>query len=61
MTFVKTTLELEKLEDGDRLEVILNEGEPLENVPRSAEDRGFKVIEKVHVGNAVHKILIEKS
>ena len=36
MTFVKTKIELSKLSEGDILEVLLAEGEPLENVPRNA-------------------------
>ena len=34
MTFVKTKIELSKLKPGDILEVLLAEGEPLDNVPR---------------------------
>ncbi len=34
MTFVKTKIELSKLQPGDILEVLLAEGEPLDNVPR---------------------------
>ena len=41
MTFVKTKLQLEKLAKGDRLEVLLNEGEPLENVPKTAKEQGY--------------------
>ena len=36
MTFVKTKLKLAQIAAGDTLEVLLTEGEPLENVPRSA-------------------------
>ena len=32
MTFVKTKIELSKLAEGDTLEVLLSEGEPLDNV-----------------------------
>lgn len=60
MTFVKTKLKLSKLEPGDILEVLLSEGEPLENVPRSAAEQGFTVLETTHVGGAVHKVVIRK-
>jgi TusA-related sulfurtransferase len=60
MTFVKTKIELSKLNKGDKLEVLLTEGEPLENVPRSAEEQGFKIIDIIHVGKNFHKITIEK-
>ncbi len=60
MTFVKAKLELEKLEAGEQLEVLLTEGEPLENVPRSAEEQGFTVLETVRVENKLYRVLIEK-
>lgn len=60
MTFVKTKIELSKLQPGDRLEVLLTEGEPLENVPRSSEEQGFKVISVGKVKDNIHKIIIEK-
>ena len=60
MTFVKTKLELEKLRPGDTLEVLLTEGEPLNNVPRTAAEQGFAVVEKTHVRDNVHRLLIRK-
>ena len=60
MTFVKTKIELSKLQPGDRLEVLLTEGEPLENVPMSSEEQGYKVISVEHVKENIHKIIIEK-
>jgi TusA-related sulfurtransferase len=44
MTFVKTKIALNKLQAGDVLNVKVTEGEPLENVPRSAVEQGFKVL-----------------
>ena len=41
MTFVKTKLKLEELEEGDTLEILLTTGEPLNNVPRTATEQGF--------------------
>lgn len=43
MTFVKTKIELNKLKAGDVLNVKVAEGEPLENVPKSAAEQGFNV------------------
>lgn len=60
MTFVKTKIELSKLQKGDVLEVHLTEGEPLENVPKSASEQGFYVLEISHLKDNVYKILIEK-
>ncbi len=44
MTFVKTKIALEDLDDGQILEIRLNEGEPIQNVPRSLKDEGHKVL-----------------
>jgi TusA-related sulfurtransferase len=60
MTFVKTRLELDKLKPGDRLEVLLSEGEPLDNVPKSVSALGYDVIETAHAGGKTHKVVIEK-
>lgn len=60
MTFVKTKLELEKLVDGDTLEVLLREGEPLTNVPKTATEQGFTVVESTHVSGTIHKLVIRK-
>jgi TusA-related sulfurtransferase len=43
VTFVKTLAALEELEDGQTLEVRLNGGEPIQNVPRSLKDEGHRV------------------
>jgi TusA-related sulfurtransferase len=43
VTFVKTKVALEELEDGQILEVRLNDGEPVQNVPRSLKDEGHRV------------------
>ncbi len=43
MTFVRTRIALDQLPDQGVLEVLLREGEPLENVPRSAAELGFDV------------------
>jgi TusA-related sulfurtransferase len=43
VTFVKTKVALEDLEDGQILKVRLNAGEAIQNVPRSLKDEGHKV------------------
>lgn len=44
MTFVKAKAAIEELEVGDVLEVIMNEGEPVQNVPRSMKEDGQQVL-----------------
>ncbi len=60
MTFVKTKLEMEKLGEGDQLEVLLTEGEPLENVPKTANEQGYSILKIEQIDNRIYKILIEK-
>ncbi|MDR2041998.1 MAG: sulfurtransferase TusA family protein [Tannerella sp.] len=60
MTFVKIKIELSKLQEDDELEVLLCEGEPLENVPRTAREQGYRVVDIQMVGDAVFKVIIKK-
>jgi len=61
MNFVKTKLKLETLPAGARLTVILDDGEPIENVPKSLEEQGQKVLEQERISGRQWKILVEKS
>ena len=60
MTFVKTKIELSRLQPGDILEVLLSEGEPFDNVPRNAKEQGYNVIGVEHVEGTTHKVIIRK-
>lgn len=60
MTFVKVKIELLRLQSGDILEVLLSEGEPLDNVPRNAKEQGYNVLGVEHVEGTTHKITIKK-
>ena len=60
MTFVKTKIELSKLNEGDILEVLLSEGEPLDNVPRNAKEQGYNILSVEHVEGTTHKVTIKK-
>ncbi|MCR4559110.1 MAG: sulfurtransferase TusA family protein [Bacteroidales bacterium] len=60
MTFVKTKLKLAQIADGDILEVLLTEGEPLNNLPRSAQEQGYNVLEVKHLEGKIHKVVIQK-
>lgn len=50
LNFVKAKLELEKLETGSILEVLLDKGEPVRNVPDSFIQQGQDVIEIKNIG-----------
>ena len=60
MNFVKVKFDLAGMKTGDRLEVLLGEGEPIRNVPRSVVDEGHKVLAQSKVENH-WSVLIEKA
>jgi sulfite reductase (ferredoxin) len=51
MNFVKTKLALEGLTSGQRLKILLDDGPPIQNVPRSVAGEGHKVLEQVREGD----------
>ncbi len=62
MTYVKTRIALERLAEGDVLEVLLSAGEPVESVPKSAEEDGHRVllVEALDSTGAAYRVLLEK-
>ncbi len=59
LNFVKTKLALEDLSPGDLLEIIIDEGDAMLNVPRSVKEEGHKIIKVTPLGETF-QILIEK-
>ncbi len=58
--FVKTKLKLEAMDPGDILEVVLDAGEPIANVPKSVKEEGHKIV-KVIKDDGSFRIMIEVS
>lgn len=61
VTFVKTKVALEELEDGQILRVHLNDGEPVQNVPRSVKDEGHKVLKLQDNQDGTYELYIRKT
>jgi sulfite reductase (ferredoxin) len=59
MNFVKTKLELAAMQSGELLEVWLDDGKPIENVPGSVKLEGHQVLEQEPVDD-YWKVLIRK-
>ena len=57
MTMVKVKLKLSRMADGDTLDVLLSEGEPLESVPRTAKEQGHHVEDIRKEGEYYHVII----
>ena len=60
ITFVKVKVALEELEDGQTLAVHLNDGEPIQNVPRSLKDEGHKALSVDKNEDGTFSLLVEK-
>ena len=60
ITFVKTKVALEDLDDGQILEVHINGGEPIQNVPRSLKDEFHKVLELNDNEDGTFTLFVEK-
>lgn len=59
LNFVKTKLAIEQLEVGEYLEVILDEGDAMLNVPRSIKEEGHRVVKVTPLGET-YSVIIEK-
>ncbi len=59
MNWVRTKLRLEELDPGEPLEVLLDEGEPVQNVPRSARSEGHRILNLKREGS-YYRVLIER-
>jgi tRNA 2-thiouridine synthesizing protein A len=60
MTFVKAKVALEELNDGQILSIRLNDGEPIQNVPRSIKDEGHKILKLVDNGDETYNLIVKK-
>ena len=60
VTFVKTKVALEELEDGQILQVHLNDGEPVQNVPRSVKDEGHQVLKLIDNEDGTYELYSRK-
>ena len=61
MNLVYTKVELAKLQSGQILEIILDDGPPINNVPGSLERECHKILEKTQLEDGAWSILIEKA
>jgi TusA-related sulfurtransferase len=57
--YVKTKLKLESMRGGQVLSVIVDDGEPIRNVPRSISEDGHTILRQEKVGNCF-RVLIRK-
>jgi len=61
LNFVRTKLKLEEMEEGQVLEVILDDGEAILNVPRSVKEDGHRVLWVEELPDGTYKVLIRRA
>ncbi|HXX79996.1 MAG TPA: sulfurtransferase TusA family protein [Thermodesulfovibrionales bacterium] len=60
MNFVKTKLKLDEIERGELLEIFLDGGDPIRNVPRSVEAEGHEVLHTKRLIDGTYSILVRR-
>ena len=60
MTFVTAKVKLEELDEGQVLAIRMNDGEPVQNVPRSVKDDGHKILKLQDNGDETYTLYVEK-
>ena len=60
VNFAKTKVQMARMIPGEIIEVVLDDGEPIQNVPRSAQLEGHKVLNQEKIDDH-WRVLIEKT
>jgi tRNA 2-thiouridine synthesizing protein A len=61
VTFVKTKVALDELEEGQILSIRLNDGEPVQNVPRSVKEEGHQILKLYDNNDGTYTLIVQKS
>lgn len=59
-TFVKAKVALEELDDGQILAVKMNDGEPVQNVPRSIKEEGHQILKLINNEDGTFTLIVKK-
>ena len=60
VTFVKAKVALEELDDGQVLSIKMNDGEPVQNVPRSIKEEGHKILKLIDNEDGTYNLIVKK-
>lgn len=60
LTFVKAKVALDELDNGQILAIRLNDGEPVQNVPRSMKDDGQQVLKLEDNEDGTYTLYVKK-
>ena len=61
VTFVKAKVELVEMEKGEILAIRMNDGEPVQNVPRSIKEEGHQILKLNTNEDGTYTLLVKKA
>jgi tRNA 2-thiouridine synthesizing protein A len=60
ITFVKAKVAMDELDEGQIISIRLNDGEPVQNVPRSLKDEGHKILKLIDNQDGTYNLHVKK-
>ena len=60
MTFVKAKVTIDELDDGEVLVIRMNDGEPVQNVPRSMKEEGHQILKLQDNEDGTYTLYVRK-
>ena len=60
ITFVKAKVALDELEDGQIISIRMNDGEPVQNVPRSIKEEGHQILKLIDNLDNTYSLIVKK-
>ena len=60
LTFVKAKVAMDELEDGEVIAIRMNDGEPVQNVPRSIKEEGHQILKLNTNDDGTYTLFVKK-
>lgn len=60
LTFVKAKVAIDELDDGEVITIRMNDGEPVQNVPRSIKEEGHQILKLVNNEDGTYTLVVKK-
>lgn len=60
LTFVKAKVAIDELDDGEVIAIRMNDGEPVQNVPRSIKEEGHQILKLDENDDGTYTLYVRK-
>jgi len=60
LTFVKAKVAIDELDEGQIIAIRMNDGEPVQNVPRSIKDEGHQILKLADNEDGTYTLFVKK-